>query len=230
MEFELTGGCDTCIYRSYIFDDLDKEKYELLTSTKEARIYKKGETIVEEGKEITHFLYLKKGLVKLYKKGENRQDQIISIGKPLDFIGLLTVFSDTHYHYNITAIEDSYFCFVDINLIKQMITENGKFAMEMLQKISYLSDQIIQNTYSIAKRHLRGRIAFILIDFAEDIYQNNRFELPISRKEIGELIGMTTENVIRILSEFRKDNIIKIEGKVIEINDIDRLKKISKLG
>ncbi|MDP4290470.1 MAG: helix-turn-helix domain-containing protein, partial [Bacteroidota bacterium] len=49
------------------------------------------------------------------------------------------------------------------------------------------------------------------------------FELPVSRREIAELIGMTTENVIRIFSEFRKEGIIRINGKEITIVDKTRL-------
>ena len=64
----------------------------------------------------------------------------------------------------------------------------------------------------------------------DDIYKSNVFELPVSRKEIGEFIEMTTENVIRTLSEFRKDNIIKINGKIIEITDYKRLKQICEFG
>ena len=80
------------------------------------------------------------------------------------------------------------------------------------------------------KRNLKGRVAYILLFFKNHIYQAAEFELPISRKEIAEYIGMTTENVIRALTEFRKDNIIKIYGKVIEITDIKRLESISKHG
>jgi CRP/FNR family transcriptional regulator len=54
--------------------------------------------------------------------------------------------------------------------------------------------------------------------------------LPISRKEIGELINMTTENVIRILSEFRKDGLVRIDGKNIEILNKELLEKLSKSG
>ena len=61
-------------------------------------------------------------------------------------------------------------------------------------------------------------------------YNSNIFELPVSRKEIGEFIDMTTENVIRTLSEFRKDNIIKINGKIIEIIDLSRLMQICEFG
>ncbi|HKK62111.1 MAG TPA: helix-turn-helix domain-containing protein, partial [Bacteroidales bacterium] len=83
---------------------------------------------------------------------------------------------------------------------------------------------------NINTRQLRGRIAFILLFFAEEVYQSETFELPVSRKEIGELIDMSTENVIRALSEFRKDEIIAIEGKTIDILDKPRLKKIYQLG
>jgi CRP-like cAMP-binding protein len=82
----------------------------------------------------------------------------------------------------------------------------------------------------IRRKHLRGRIAHVLLYFAGYIYNTNEFELPISRKEIAEYIGMTTENVIRTLSEFRKDKIIKINGKIIEIINRETLERISQLG
>jgi CRP/FNR family transcriptional regulator len=58
----------------------------------------------------------------------------------------------------------------------------------------------------------------------------NEFELPISRREIAEYIGMTPENVIRTLSEFRKDKIIKIFAKDILIADKKRLENISEFA
>ena len=73
-------------------------------------------------------------------------------------------------------------------------------------------------------------VSYILLLFAKQIYNSNSFNLPISRKEVAELIDMSTENVIRVLSEFRKDGLIQIEGKNIEVKDIKRLEKIYELG
>jgi CRP/FNR family transcriptional regulator len=56
------------------------------------------------------------------------------------------------------------------------------------------------------------------------------FDLPVSRKEIADYIGMSTANVIRTLSDFKKDGIIKVFGKTIEIVDIAKLEIISKRG
>jgi len=96
--------------------------------------------------------------------------------------------------------------------------------------MSSISDKIIIESMEIRQRNLRGRVAYILLYFADKIFNSNEFELPISRKEIAEYIGMTTENVIRALSEFRKDKLIKIYGKLIEISDKKMLERVSLLG
>jgi CRP/FNR family transcriptional regulator len=65
---------------------------------------------------------------------------------------------------------------------------------------------------------------------ADKIYKNNSFIMPITRREVGELISMTTENTIRTFSEFKKDGIIALEGKTVSILDYGRLAKINKTG
>lgn len=173
---------------------------------------------------------MKSGLVKLFKKGADSKDQIINIAKPFDFVSLLSVFSDTHYNFSISAIEDSTVCIIDLNSVKETIEKNGRFGLRIMEKMSQNSDKIIKNNISLNSKNLRGRIAYILLYFSEEIYKNNSFDLPVSRKEIAQLIDMTTENVIRILSEFRKDGIIRINGKNIEIEKMDLLKRISDHG
>jgi CRP-like cAMP-binding protein len=56
------------------------------------------------------------------------------------------------------------------------------------------------------------------------------FDLPVSRREIAEYTGMTTENIIRTLSEFRRENLIRINGREIEIMNADSLERISSYG
>ena len=71
---------------------------------------------------------------------------------------------------------------------------------------------------------------YILLFFSQEIYKSSVFILPVSRKEIAELIDMTTENVIRIMSEFRIEDIIRIHTKEIEIKDFKRLEIIMEKG
>jgi CRP/FNR family transcriptional regulator len=102
--------------------------------------------------------------------------------------------------------------------------------MDLMTRVSEATDKIVLDNLEIKRKYLKGRVAHVLLYFSNYIYERDEFELPISRREIAEYIGMTTENVIRTLSEFRKDKIIKIFGKDILIADKKRLESISELG
>jgi len=226
----ITSTCSTCTLKSLLFTKMTEEELEYVSKYRREIIYAKGDLIIGEGSPIEEFLYLKKGLVKLVKQGENQRERIISIARPLDFVSLISTFSDEIYHFSITALEESIVCAINLNSMKDVIRNNGGFALELIGHITRSSNFVIQSTYDIDDKHLRGRIAYILLWFSNKIYHSNLFVLPISRKEIGELINMTTENVIRILSEFKKDSLIRIEGKTIEIKNKELLEKLSRSG
>ncbi|OYT11288.1 MAG: hypothetical protein B6I19_11715 [Bacteroidetes bacterium 4572_114] len=127
-------------------------------------------------------------------------------------------------------MEDSSICFITKDCILKEIQDNGKFALDILTRLSKSTDDVLESKFALSSKNLRGRIAYILLDFANNIYKSNEFVLPISRREIAELIDMRTENVIRIMSEFRKDGLIKINGHIIEVINPEMLLKVSDAG
>lgn len=222
-------SCEQCQLQSLFFAHVSDNFLEMICTNKQEKEYQKGDVIITEGEAIKDFTYLKSGLVKLSRKTDDK-DQIISFAKPFDFVSLLSVFSSDRYNYSVTAIEESVTCVLDLEEIKSMAQNNGTFALDLMKRISAATDRIILDNMEIKKKHLRGRIAHILLYFSKEIYQSSDFELPVSRREIAEYIGMTTENVIRTLSEFRKDKILRIYGKEIDIVDMKRLEGISEHG
>jgi CRP/FNR family transcriptional regulator len=119
---------------------------------------------------------------------------------------------------------------VKLEYIKELFLKNGGFAMGLLTKISRINDKIISQTLDIRQKNLIGRVAFVLLYFTNEIYKSRVFDLPVSRKEIADYIGMSTANVIRTLSDFKKDGIIRVFGKTIEVVDAEKLESISKHG
>jgi len=222
--------CELCDLKNLFYSRLDPEAVLTYCSGKVEKEYAKGEVIIKEGSFINDFIYLKSGLVKLFHTDNQQKEQIISIAKPFDYVSLLSVFSNKEYNYSVTALEDTVTCNLDLQQIKLLVMENGNYAMGLIEKMSAVTDKILLETVEIRKKHLRGRVAHLLIYFYEQIYHRKEYDLPLSRKEIGEYIGMTTENVIRTLSEFRKDKILSITGKTIEIRDSETLKSISSFG
>lgn len=222
--------CENCEFRDVVFSFLDEKSIELLCENKEEQSFRKGEIINHEGEKITNFKYLKSGLVKLYRRTTGGDEQVITITRPFEFVSNMSIFSEERYQYSVSALEDSVVCTVDLIFIKNMFLNNGPFAMGLLTKISMINDKIIRQTLDIRQKNLIGRVAFVLLYFTNEIYNSRVFDLPVSRKEIADYIGMSTANVIRTLSDFKKEGIIRIFGKTIEVVDLQRLEIISRRG
>jgi CRP-like cAMP-binding protein len=119
---------------------------------------------------------------------------------------------------------------VKLSFIKELFLGNGQFALGLLAKVSKINDKIIHQALDIRHKNLVGRVAYIVLYFAKEIFNSTVFDLPVSRKEIADYISMSTANVIRTLSDFKKEGIIRVDGKTIEIADMEKLEKISKWG
>jgi CRP-like cAMP-binding protein len=222
--------CASCDFREIVFAYLDDPAIQELCNNKVEHSFRKGEIINHEGEKITDFKYLRSGLVKLYRRTTTGEEQVITITRPFEFVSNMSIFSEDRYKYSVSAVEDSVVCVVNLDFIKGLFMKNGGFAMGLLTKISKINDKIINQTLDIRQKNLVGRVAFVLLYFTKEIYNSMVFDLPVSRKEIADYIGMSTANVIRTLSDFKHDGIIKVFGKTIEIVDINKLEIISKRG
>jgi len=222
--------CESCEFRDVAFSTLSEDDIKDLCNFKEEQSFRKGEIIHREGDKICHFKYLKSGLIKLFRSSMRGEEQIISITRPFEFVSNMSVFSGEVYKYSVAALEDSVVCSVQLDFIKKLFLKNGHFALDLLTKISVINDKIIAQTLDLRQKNLAGRVAYVLLYFSNEIYNSRIFDLPVSRKEIADYIAMSPANVIRALSDFKRDNIIRIFGKTIEIANSEKLDIISKIG
>lgn len=231
---ELSGRkkctCLSCDFRDLVFSSLGDKDIEKICDYKEEIPFLKGAIIHKEGDPVKYFKYLKEGLVKLYKLAPNGDEQIIAITRPFEFVSNTHVFSESHYKYSLSALEDSVACCITIDLIKEMVIKNGSFGLKLITVLSRTSEKIISQGLEIRNRNLAGRVAYVLEYFAKEIYLSKVFDLPVSRREIADFISMSTANVIRTFSEFKRDGIINTYGRTIEILDMNKLEVISKRG
>ena len=88
----------------------------------------------------------------------------------------------------------------------------------------------VMNFISLAHKQKEGRIADIILYLAAEVYYDNNFILSLTRKELAEFAGCSTENVIMTLSRWQNEKIITIEGKKFEILNLEKLQYISRIG
>ena len=91
-------------------------------------------------------------------------------------------------------------------------------------------EQLFNNLSNIAFKQSLGRISEVLLYLSEDIFKNTLIPNTITRKDIAELAGVSTENAVRILSELKNDNLINITSTGIEIINSKMLRTFSIAG
>lgn len=212
------------------FNYLTDEQRQLVEEKQRIVHYKKGEIIAKHGSFASHVIFLCDGLVKVYYESGN-ESLILKIVSPGNLIGLTSLQrSENIFNYTASAYVDSVAKLIDINLFKQFITENGKFAAEIINILSENTNQINSRFYGMTHRQAYGKLADLILCLAGRVFREPKFELLLTRKELAELAGMSTESAIRILKKFQDENYIKISGKTFEIVDLEGLQRVCDLG
>jgi CRP-like cAMP-binding protein len=192
--------------------------------------FNKKEIIFRQNTRTSHIMFIKSGMVKIFKEGRNGKFIILKVAMPNDFPGLLSIYGGDTHHYSASAIHPSEICFVDINVFNNLIHSNGDFATKIINKVSCDGLFIFDRLMSQSHKQLPGRIADVILYFSQVIYNSEQFEFPFTRRELAELAGTTKESFIRTLAEFKHDKIIDLDGSMVKINSMKIVKTLSELG
>jgi CRP/FNR family transcriptional regulator len=212
------------------FDTLSEEEKEIVRKNQIDINYRKGEIICKQGSFASHIMYLREGLAKIYLEGKPK-NLIIKIAPSNQLIGLPSLFDGNNtFLYSSMTYLDSKVSLIDINVFKQLLRRNANFASEVINILNENTVQTYSRFFCLTRKQLHGRLADIIICLSQRIFKAETFDLAISRSDLAELTGMSTESVIRIIKDFKDDKIIQVSGKNIKILDYDKLRKISEVG
>jgi CRP/FNR family transcriptional regulator, polysaccharide utilization system transcription regulator len=212
------------------FDVLNEDQIRRINENAYLVTHKKDEVIFRQGKPISYVKFVRKGLVKLYREGDKEKTIIIKIVTAETFLGLLSFFDNDRYQYSASALEESELVYLNANTYREILAENGSYAMQFLKIVSNEAMLLLQKVINVSQKQVTGRLAEVLMFFSLKIYNNNTYTLPVSRMELAELVSTTKESISRTLTEFKNDKIIDIDDKNIVINSPELLQILSKLG
>lgn len=207
-----------------------EKDFEKLEKTSVKLNFRKGETILKQGGIPNHIAYLEKGIVKFNYESDSGKNLILTIVSAPKILGGANLFYKDNNLFSLIAVEDCEVIMIDSKVIEGVLMDNSKFAMMMFQVASEMFKKSVMNFISLAHKQKEGRIADIFLYLSEEVYKNTSFLLSLTRKEIAEFAGCSTENVIMTLSKWQNEKIVILEGKTIEIKDMEKLKYISKIG
>jgi len=189
--------------------------------------FNKGETICKQGAIASYIILLTNGLSKNYLEGYQERGFNFKIIKPMDFIGLSSLYGNNLYGFSGSALTKCEAYLIDSQLFKNIVSTNKALASRMMTWYCNTTQGHLKRLSSIANKQSLGRMAEILLYLSNDIFEGPIITNNVSRKDIAELAAISTESAVRFLSEFKKDGVISVFPNRIEILKKDVLEMIS---
>jgi len=222
--------CNNCALESgSLFKYLTPDEIEILNYEKDFRQYMRGDILYQEGNRISGFFCIHSGIIKVFKTGFDGKEQIIRFAKKGDIIAYRSVLSNELACTSAKVIEDCQVCFIPAEILTTFIKTNPNYAFELLKLACYELNEANSFITDIAQKTVRERLAEVLLLLVNNFGIDGQQFLNISltREELANIVGTATESVIRLLSEFKSDKLVELNGRKIRILNTKGLEKIS---
>tara|TARA_R110002049_G_scaffold55337_3_gene153609 strand:+ start:11610 stop:12665 length:1056 start_codon:yes stop_codon:yes gene_type:complete len=187
----------------------------------------KNEAVIYHEHDHSNYIYLiGKGAVKCYRIDDQGRELITALYKEDDLFGYTSFTQNIPHKETATAIANTELLGIPIIDFNNILDKNHKVALELIElltgDLSAVKGQLLQMAYGTVNK----KTAATILKFAEKINRKPDDPIKISRNDLASVAGIATETLIRALAEFKKQGIIKAEGRNIKVVNIKKLKSI----
>ena len=219
-------SCASCVNANCLINkNLNYLSNSAFVKNKKTLKCKKGQQFIMEGASVNGLFFIIKGTVKVFRTGINGREQIVRFAKEGEIIGHRGFGTEEYYSIGTIALQDAILCYFSKDYLQETLLENPKFSYDMMLFYANELNKSESKVKSISQMTVRERVIDTLL------YINRKFgnlgvflNLPLSRKEYADYAGTTEEQVIRIFSVLKKEDLITAKGKKIGINNLQALK------
>jgi CRP/FNR family transcriptional regulator len=193
--------------------------------------HRRGQILYYEGTKPLGIFCINSGVIKVYKTASNGKEQILYLAKEGDFLGYSALLGEENYSSSSMIIEDAKICFIPREAFLGSMMKNAEFFKRITKQLCHELGVMEEKLTDASQKSIRERLALLLLQLANTYgvdgggYQ--RINLLLTREELAGMVGTATESVIRLLSEFKKDGLIELEGKKILLKDKKGLARLS---
>jgi CRP-like cAMP-binding protein len=219
-----------CDIQAPCFQMLIPEEAEIVRASKTQVLFRKDDNLTKQGAFASYVLFIISGYAKQYLEGDGIRNFNLRIIKPGEFVGLSSVFSGNTFTYSSVAITDCQVFLIEKDAIAKVAKENGKFGFQIIKRYCEQNTNLLGTVRSLMYKQMNGRLAETLL-YIDGIKQDKTeiFQL-LSRKDLADFAGISTESTVKILKSFEKDGLIELHEKDIKVIKHDALDEISHKG
>ena len=244
------GHCLSCPVRHRsIFSEIPEESLEDKIQNFHTSVitFDAGEFIFAQNGDSSESAYtLRKGLIKICKSLPDGRVQIVRVLAPGDLFGF-DGFADEKYNHSATALTECEVCRLPLADLATLRTSHSEIDKSIISRIIKNIRQAEDMMLELGAKKAPEKLASFILNLSQPlnvksdkssglklssdaVNLSNKDEwlsLPLTRSEIGSLLGLTIETVSRFLSEWKRKGFIKESKGNIQILDAENLKAVA---
>ena len=212
---------DNCLIKKHIHEEAIKPYLE----KKNTFACHKKQQFILEGAPVNGLYFIYEGCVKVYKQTANKDSQIIRFSKNGEIVGHRGFGTNYVYDISASALTDSVLCNFSSETLIDML---HKAPTLMFDFMLFYADQLQKseaNAKRFAQMSVREKVINGLLFIMQKFGQTDGFiNITLSRKDIADFAGTSTDQVIRAISALKKEGLLRAKEKKLGIPDIEKFK------
>lgn len=227
-------NCEACKSRGdSMFENLCSHQLSEVSEHKSCTLYKKGQILFHEGTRPLGVFCINQGKVKIYKIGFEGKEQITKIAKEGDILGYKAMIAEESYTVSAETLEDCTICFLSRTNFLELLKESTEFNNALLKEVCHELGTMTESITDQAQRTVRERLAITLLKLQKTYETAPQDTTPVvinlTRDNLANMVGTATETLIRLLHEFKDDELIATQGRKIIIKNPEGLFRTANL-
>lgn len=187
---------------------------------KRGKPLQRGEYLYHAGEEFSSLFAVRSGSIKVFSIDDEGEEQVIAFYLPGEILGMDAIDSEKHIS-SAKALETASVCEIPYSDMESLSANIHNLQVHMYKLLSreIRIDQELQML--LAKKTSEERIGAFLMNLSMRYEQRHlsatRFRLPMARSDIANYLGLAVETVSRVFTRLQTMDVLKVEGKEIEI-------------
>jgi len=181
--------------------------------------YPKGAVLFMEGQTARGIFAVCGGKVKLSTASREGKTIILKIAEAGELLGLPATLSDKPYEMTAEVSEPAWVNFVPRSSFLRFLQANPAAAIQVAQHLmtSHYTDHEVIQSLGLSRCASEKLARFFLGWSANHSRGQDRLRIALTQTEIGEMIGVSRETVTRLLTDFKKRNLLTVKGITVNI-------------
>lgn len=230
--------CQQCTVRHLTcLQDLPVESLPEFQACCVTGLYKPRQIVFHEGTPASGLHVLCQGTVKLYRSDRFGREYIVDIATAGSMLSELGATDDDTYSISAEALTEAQISFLPRERLVGFLERHPKTGLRLVASLSRALADTRRKAGELALKRADARMADLLLRLSDGAEQTSeagktrvRIHIAYSRRDLAEMIGVSTETAIRLLGKLKRNRMILTEGDTIDIVDLERLTRLARHG